>query len=348
MADKDLGIGLIGVGMGSDLFYLNEDPNSRFIVKAVSALNPAKLEKAATVPGVEFTTTKYQELLERDDIQVIGVFSPDTAHAEQAVAALEAGKHVVITKPMVVSLEQGIAVARAQDKAKKKVIVGETCRWYTSFLAAKKLLDDGDLGELYFSEAHYVHDLGDIFDLTPWRYELPQDFMFGGGCHPVDSLVWFMGEIDEVFVYANRTGDPRYPQENNYLINLKFTSGKIARVLAAYGMIEPPYPMMGLTIYGSKGTAMADFTDFKPTSCKVVLSKLEHKPTMVMNFPADLKGAYGQMDAVKRYMAAFEEAIVNDTPGPEDAWEGLKTISALHACWESVRTGKPVKVQNTF
>jgi predicted dehydrogenase len=348
MTDKDLGIGLIGLGMGSDLFYLNEDPNSRFIVKGICATTAAKLDRFKNVPGVEFATTDYRDLLNRDEIKVIGVFSPDTAHAEQAIAALDAGKHVVITKPMVVSLEQGIALARAQDRAKKKVIVGETCRWYTSFLAAKKLLDDGDLGELYFAEAHYVHDLGNIFDLTPWRYLQPQDFMFGGGCHPVDSLVWFMGEIDEVFVYGNRTGDPRYPQENNYLINLRFSSGKIARVLAAYGMVEPPYPMMALTVYGSRGTAVADFTDFKPTTCKVVLSKLEHKPTMVMNFPADLKGAYGQMDAVKRYMAAFEDAIVNDTPGPEDAWEGLKTISALHSCWESIRTGKPVKVRNVF
>ncbi len=348
MVEKDLGIGVIGLGMGADLLYLNEDPNSRFIVRAICAATPAKLERYRQVPGVVFATTDYRELLTRDDIQVIAVFSPDILHAEHTIAALEAGKHVVVTKPMVVSLEQGVAVARAQEKSGKKLIVGETCRWYTSFLAAKKLLDDGDLGEVYFAEAHYVHDLGNIFDVTPWRYLQPQDFMYGGACHPVDSLVWFMGEVDEVFVYANRTGDPRYPLENNFLINLKFTNGKIARVLAAYGMVEPPYPMMGLTIYGSKGTAAADFTDFKPSTCKVVLAKLEHKPTMVMNFPADMKGAYGQLDALKRYMAAFEEAIVNDTRGPEDAWEGLKTISALHACWESVRTGKPVKVQNKF
>jgi predicted dehydrogenase len=95
MAEKDLGIGLIGVGMGADLFYLNEDPNSRFIVKAVSALTPAKLSKAAQVPGVEFTTTDYRELLEREDIKVIGVYSMDADH-KRAIAALEAGKHVII------------------------------------------------------------------------------------------------------------------------------------------------------------------------------------------------------------------------------------------------------------
>ena len=263
---KDLGIGLIGVGMGADLFYLNDDPHSRFIVKAVCAAHLEKAQKFANYPGVEMVTTDYRDVLKRDDIKVIAVFSLDHQHAEHSIAALEAGKHVIVTKPMVVTLEQGIALARAQDSSGCKVLVGETCRWYTSFLAIKKLLDDGDLGDVIFAEAHYVHDLGDIFEITPWRYQVPQDFLMGGGCHPVDSLVWFMGEIDEVHVYANQSGDPRYQLPNNFLINLKFTSGKMARVLAAYGMVEPPYPMMGLTIYGTNGTASADFTDFKPTT----------------------------------------------------------------------------------
>lgn len=60
------------------------------------------------------------------------------------------------------------------------------------------MCDDGDLDEIIMAEAHYVHDLRDVADFTPWRVEAPQDLMFGGACHPIDVLRWFLGDINEV------------------------------------------------------------------------------------------------------------------------------------------------------
>jgi predicted dehydrogenase len=103
--------------------------------------------------------------------------------------------------------------------------------------------------------------------------------------------------------------------------------------------------MMGLTIYGKKGTATATFEDFGPTQLSFVLDRfLQNKPAVV-DYPADMTGAYGQGDAVKRYMEHFEDCIVNDKPSLEDAREGTKTIAALSAAWESAKTAKPVKVE---
>ena len=66
------------------------------------------------------------------------------------------------------------------------------------------MYDDGDLGEIIMAEAHYVHDMRPVFKMTPWRLNTPQDFMYGGVCHPVDVLRWFLGDVDEVFAYANK------------------------------------------------------------------------------------------------------------------------------------------------
>jgi len=337
---KDIGIGVIGVGMGLDLLYLNDETESRFEVRGLCAAHKDKVIKIGKENNIPFSTTDYQELLKRDDIQVIAVFSPDHLHAQHILDSLDAGKHVLVTKPMVTSLGDALKIVKLVDKTGLKFLVGETCRFYTTFIAIRKLFDDRDLGDLIFGEAHYVHDLRALIPLTPWRVKVPQDFMYGGCCHPVDSLVWFFGEAEEVQAYGIKSGvNPTYPLEDTYLLNIKFTTGKLARVLGAYGIVEPPIPMMGLNIYGTEGSAVADFHDFKPTQMRVVFDKIEKKPILKTDIPADMKGAYGQGDAVRRYMANFEDCIVHGKQSAIDAREGTKTIAILSAAWESIRNG---------
>jgi predicted dehydrogenase len=342
---KSIGIGVIGIGMGRDLLYLNDEPESRFQVRGVCSATASKVEAVAKENGIPFWTTEYKKLVERSDIDVIAVYSPDHLHAQHCMDALKADKHVIITKPMVTALEDAIEITRLSEKRNLKFLVGETCRWYTSFLDLRKLYDDDDLGEIIFAEAHYVHEIKDFFTKTTWRLTAPQDFMYGGVCHPLDSLVWFLGDVDEVHCYANKGDLSAYPMEDNFLLNVKFRNGIMARILGAYGVIQPPYPMMGLTIYGNRGTATATFEDFRPSQFRFVLDRFLQNEPAVVDYPADLTGAYGQGDAVRRYMKHFEDCIVNDKPTVEDAREGTKTIAALSAAWESARTGKPVKVR---
>jgi len=345
---KELGIGVIGLGMGRDLLYVNRDPATRFEVRGLCSKDPAKAERLAKAHGIAFSSGDYRELVRRDDIQVIAVFSPDHLHGEHCLAALRAGKHVLVTKPMVTRLGEAIEITRQAEARGLKLLVGETCRWYTSFLALKRLLDDGDLGDVIFAEAHYVHQIKDYFGLTPWRLEVPQDFMYGGVCHPLDSLVWLLSDVDEVHCYANRGGLSAYPQEENFLLHLKLRSGAMARVLGAYGIIQPPWPMMGLTVFGTRGTATATFEDFKPSQLRVVFEKLGRHEPAVIDYPADLEGAYGQGEAVRRYMAHLEDCILHDKRPAEDGREGTKTIAALDAAWKSVKTGLPEKVTLEF
>jgi predicted dehydrogenase len=348
--DKDIGLGVIGVGMGLDLLYLNHKADSRLEVRGLCAAHRDKVQKIGRERGIAFTTDRYQDLLEREDIQVIVVFSWDHLHARQIIDSLKAGKHVIVTKPMVTRLEDALEIVKLTDQAGLTFLVGETCRFYTTFVAVRKMYDDGDLGELIFGDGHYVHDARNVIPLTPWRIEVPQDFLYGGLCHPVDSLVWFFGEAEEVQAYGIKSGVlPSYPLEDTYLVNIKFASGRIARALSAFGIVDPPIPMMGLSVFGTRGSAAAEFHDFRPTRMRVTLDKLETRPTLCMEVPADNKGAYGQGDALRRYMANFE-ACLNGTERPAiDAREGTKTIAILEAAWESIRSGgKPIRVMRGF
>jgi predicted dehydrogenase len=252
----------------------------------------------------------------------------------QIEAAAQAGKHIICTKPMVVSLEQAQRTVEVVRRHGVKFLVGQTCRFMPAFQAAKKLYDDGDLGRPLFAEAHYVHDMRPVLDRTPWRHEAPQDVLYGGACHPIDLLCWFLGDVEEVFVYASCSGmDARYPADkhDNFLINLRFRSGVIARVLAVFGLVEPPLPMLGLGIYGDKGSMINE---------KVVLDKIDGKPTLELKFPRE--GGHGR--EVWRYMRHFEECIVQDKRPLIDEVAGAKVIATAAACWESIRTGLPAKV----
>jgi predicted dehydrogenase len=329
---KDIGVGVIGLGMGKNMLAVNQDAASRMVVRGLCDTNPALLEQLQQQHRVSFVTTDYHKLLERPDIQVVGIYSPDHLHMQHIEAAARAGKHIICTKPMVVSLEEAQRTVQLVREYKIKFLVGQTCRFTPAFAAAKRLYDDGDLGRPLFAEAHYVHDMRPVLDRTPWRHQHPQDFLYGGACHPIDLLRWFFGDVAEVFVYATQSGfDPRYPKHDNFLINLKFANGVIGRVLAVFGLVEPPLPTLGLGVYGDKGSVVND---------QVVLDKLPGQPVMKLTFGHE----QGHGREVWRYMRHFEECLVEDKRPLIDEIEGAAVIATAAACWESIRTGLPAKV----
>jgi predicted dehydrogenase len=346
---KDIGIGVIGIGMGLALCPLNRDPNARLEVRGLCATRPDRLAAAAREWGIGFTTTDYRELLRRPDIDAVGVYSPDHLHAEHVLAALRAGKHVVCTKPLVTRVEDAAAIVRLVDQTGLKLLVGQTMRFDSQFVAAHRLWADGDLGDIVFAEAHYVHDLRGIWELTPWRLQAPQDFMFGGVSHPVDLLRWFFGDVDAVHALGRRGNlTPEYPLIDNFLLNLTFKDGVIARVLGAYGVVHPPLPMMGLRLYGTKGSLSAEFTDQQGGPVKLVSDKVPQHPVAVMDFPPELEGAYGHGPNVLRYMRHFEECLTQNREPSPNARDGAKSIAVCAAAWESIRSGSVVQVRNEF
>ncbi len=349
MVKKDIGIGVIGIGMGANLLFINRVPDSRLEVRGLCSPTESKVKALAGQWGLPFWTTDYRALLARDDIQVIGVFSPDHLHAEHAKAALQAGKHVVCTKPMCTRVEDAAELVRLVDKTGVKFLVGQTMRFDPEFSGAKRLFDDGELGEIIFAEAHYVHDARGFFPLTPWRVTAPQDLLFGGAAHPIDLLRWFLGDVEEVHAYGRKGNlTPDYPYEDNYLINLKFKNGVVARVLGAYGLVHPPMPMMGLGLYGSKASLQADFTDQEAGHLRIVYDKLEKHPVAEMVFPPEKEGNLGHGAGVVRYLKHFEECLTQGKATSPGVRDGAKSIAICAAAWESIRKGGVVKPRTEF
>jgi predicted dehydrogenase len=353
MAKDEIGLGVIGMGptnMASTVMLLHEQPDLRFRVKAICARRPEVLERTARQFGVPFKSTDYRDVVAREDVDVVCVYSPDHLHAEHCIAALECGKHVVCTKPMVTKLSDAKKLVALVQKKRVKFLVGQTMRFDRQFLAARKMLDDGDLGDLIAVESYYVHDIRPVFAFTPWRLTAPQDFMFGGCVHSLDVIRAFAGDIETVHANAIK-GDltPDYPLQDNFFINVKFKSGVIGRVSGLYGIVHPPTPMMQFGLYGTKGSLQAEFTDNEPGEVRVVLDKLPAHRPMVARFEAERDtSAYGHGATVIRYMRHFQQCLDEDCKPSPGVVDGSKSVAAGAAAWQSIKTGKVARAFNDF
>src|SRR2546430_4599901 len=191
--EKTLGIGLLGLGFGQQALAINADPDSALVVRGICARHSAAAAGVQAQYNIPYATTEYAQLLARDDIDVVAIFTPDHYHREHILAALAAGKHGVVTQPMVVSLAEAEEVVRAVDRSGRKLLVGQTSRWQPQNMAVKRFVDEGKLGAILVIEAAYVQDLRPVYDWSTWRYTVPQDFLYGGAIHSIDLLRWFAG-----------------------------------------------------------------------------------------------------------------------------------------------------------
>lgn len=348
-----IGLGVIGINphnMGSTMTLLADVPDLRYRLVAACARRSEVLEPFAASHGIPFATTDYRELVRRPDVDVVAVYTPDALHAEHCIAALDAGKHVICTKPMVTSLEQARALVAAVRSSGKKLLVGQTMRFDRQFATLRQLVADGDLGEIMAAEAFYIHDLRPVYALTPWRLTMPQDFMYGGVTHPVDILRCFLGDVAEVHCYAAKGRlTPAYPLSNLFYLNLKFANGVIGQVKGLYDVVEPPLPMMQVALYGTGGTAVAEFTDNQPGKLQIVLDRLPAKQPLTMEFePERDASVYGHGATVIRYMRHFQECLDEDREPSPSVLDGARACAVAAAAWESAETGQAVRVVNDF
>jgi predicted dehydrogenase len=336
---KDIGIGVVGLGMGRNVLHVNALADSRLTVRGICDTDVDRLTQVAGEHDIDFATADYDALLGRDGIDIIGVYTPDALHCEQILAALDAGKHVVATKPMVNTVEEAEAVVAAVRRTGLKLLVGETVRFNVRNMAAKALVDSGRIGDPLFVEAHYVHDMRPVIAKTPWRDDpLNKRFLVGSACHPIDHVMWFGGEVAEVSAFGQDSGllEGRVAL-NNFVLNLTFTSGAIGRVLGLYGVVHPPLPMEGFGICCTRGSiAGPRYTVDSPEGVT------EHELEVA---PDPYAGHGGQ---TVRYMKHLEDCIVHDKEPMVDAVQGARTTAVSYAALESIETGRSVVARMVF
>ncbi len=177
----------------------------------------------------------FEDLVGRSDIDVIDVCSRSNLHATQAMQAARAGKHVIIEKPIALTLQELRDLTSAVTATGVRTCVCFEERFSHQFTATRSLLDTDLIGPLHYAEVDYYHEVGPSVQQYEWNR-----LRVGGGssllsvgCHSVDGLLMFMGSsVTEVTSYATRSPNPifaRYEYPTSSVTIMKFRTGRSAR-----------------------------------------------------------------------------------------------------------------------
>jgi len=188
----EFGVGLIGYGLAGRVFHAPFiQATDGLDLRAVVSRDPAKVHDS--LPGMTVVPT-VEALLARDDIHLVVIASPDALHADHAIAALEAGKHVLVDKPFATSLADARRVAVTAERVGRMITIFHNRRWDADFLTLRRLIAQGRLGRIVQFESHFDR----------WRPQpsaLWKDARTGGlwldlGPHLLDQAVCLFGMPD--------------------------------------------------------------------------------------------------------------------------------------------------------
>ncbi|NLJ35386.1 MAG: Gfo/Idh/MocA family oxidoreductase [candidate division WS1 bacterium] len=207
---RRIGIGLVGFGFIGKVhthayqtlpLFFDPCPVHAELV-GVCTSRQETADRAAQIGRYSFGTTDFDQLLARDDIDVIDICTPNHLHLDQILAALEAGKHVYCDKPLTVDLSSAQQIAAAA-KQRPNLCHGMAfhCRFVPACMKARQLIADGFLGRLYHYRATYYH-AGYTDPARPISWRLQKEFGGGAlsdlGSHIIDMMMYLLGDISRV------------------------------------------------------------------------------------------------------------------------------------------------------
>jgi len=304
-----------------------EQPNTELV--AVCDIDAEVARHVGEEMGVR-AYTDYDDLLAQDDVEMVFIATPDAEHARQSIAALDAGIHVLCEKPMAISIDEVRGMLAAQERSGCKLGINQVLRTNPRFAEAKRMTDSGYLGEVFYCEADYVHNISHLI-LTGWRGEKRQNHtpFIGGGCHMIDLLRWCVGEVVEIFAYGSHKciAPEDYPFDDCSVSVLKFESGACGKFGVTYGCQRPSF--RNFMLYGTERTYLAG-RDYDRVRINDSLSD-----TITIDLPVQ-GHPYGPV------IGDFAQAIIDDTEPPISGRDVANTIAVAIAGDESLATGRPV------
>lgn len=319
-------LGVIGAGIIAKSF-MEAAPDVADLEVAVICDIAEDAVRALAEPLNIAWETGYRSVLQDDSIDALYIALPHHLHETVTIAAAEAGKHILLEKPMANSLEEADRMLAAQRRAGVKLMIGFTHRFHSELESAKRLIDAGELGRLTL--AVDVMTTGGV--IPGWFWQKSQaggGVLHVNGAHSFDRLRWLMGsEIVEVFAYAD-TYDPRKTVEDSTVVALRFANGAMGTTVHNW-VTDVGLPFKcDLDIHGTAGAIRIDSWN------SLEFSNAGH--TWVQRRQRD--------DMFQKEIGEFVSAILEDREPCVTGEDGRRSLACVKAAYESARTGAPVPV----
>lgn len=318
---------------------------------AVADVAVDKAKALAKEHGDAASYADFREMIARDDIDAVSICTPSGLHGEAAIAAAQAGKHVLCEKPLETTVEKIDAMINAARE--NSVKLGGVFQWrtYPVSIKAREAVQSGVLGKMVLGDAYLKYYRSqDYYDSAGWRGTWEFDgggALMNQGVHGVDLLLWIMGDVESVFA---RTAPllRKIEVEDTAVAALKFKSG-------AFGVIEGttssnPGEESMLSLHGDKGTIIMNESKFlrwavaeeegQHAEEKEEMKQVEGETKTGVSDPTEI-GIRGHMIQV----ADMVKAIREDRDPMVTGESARKSVQLITAIYESSRTGQEVFIK---
>lgn len=222
-------IGVIGIGTMGELHVNVFSDLTNSEVKAVVDFDIEKAKNVCTKMGIDVSIYKdYNDMLKDSNIDAVAIAVPDSMHKDPVIASLQAGKHVIVEKPLATKLDDCDEMIRSSEKYGKILMVNYSHRWAASYYKAKEIIDSGEIGSLAMAYARKNDTIG-IINMWKWLIDsTPVAFL---SSHDIDLIRWYMGcEAKSVYAkaYAKVLKGKGYNTIDAVQALVEFTNGAIA------------------------------------------------------------------------------------------------------------------------
>jgi UDP-N-acetyl-2-amino-2-deoxyglucuronate dehydrogenase len=345
------GFGIVGCGMIAEFHAraIAEIPGARLL--AVMDQYPKMAEKIASMAVGECRA--YDDLdamLAHPGVDVVCVCTPSGAHRDPAVQAARAGKHLVVEKPLEITVPRCDAIIEACNAAGVRLCAIFPSRYSTANVALKEAIDSGRFGRLTMGDTYVKWWRSqEYYDSGQWRGTWQLD---GGGAlmnqaiHNVDLLQWLMGEVESVRALTATLVHERIEVEDTAVAAVRFKSGALGVIEATTGAY--PGLLKRTEIHGERGSARVEQDDV------TLWSFLDERPedAGMLAPKGTTSGGAGDPRAIshaghREQLADFLQAIDNGTAARVDGREGRKAVEIIRAIYRSARIDGPVRLPMT-
>ncbi len=340
MSEKAWRIGVIGLGSIAD-FHLN---SIRDLPNAVIAGVSSRREEVARAAGEEdncFWTTDYNELLSRSDIDIICLTTSSGSHAEIGKKVLQAGKHLLVEKPLCLLPEDADEMVRiAEEKGVKLGVIFQR-RFEDNLQLAKQVVDEGKIGKLLLIEVTTpFYRSQEYYDSADWRGTYAEDggALMNQGIHQIDLMLWFGGNVKTVYG-KTATQTHEMEAEDIGLAVVSFENGALGTIMSSTSLYPGYLPEV--KIYGEKGSIQFEGSRIVKWSVPDMPEPDQPDEPAAMGTNNPLSFSY---ESHKKQIADFIEAVEKGTRPVVTGEDGRASVVLINAIYESSKTGKEISL----
>jgi UDP-N-acetyl-2-amino-2-deoxyglucuronate dehydrogenase len=284
------------------------------------------------------------DLLASAGIDLVSVLTPSGMHAEHAIRIAEAGRHVVVEKPMALRLDDADAMIAACDRARVKLFVVKQNRFNVPVVKLRQALEAGRFGRLVLGTVRVRWCRNQAYyDADPWRGTWAHDggVLANQASHHIDLLEWMMGEVNSVFAKGT-TALVDIETEDTAVATLHFRNGALG-IVEATTAARPRDLEGSLSILGEKGAV--EIAGFAVNQLRTwqFSDSLAEDGDVIERYSVNPPNVYGY--GHQAYYENVVNCLMSDVAALVDGLEGRKSLELITALYESMETGREVRLR---